>query len=85
MSMFLYDLGDSSLLTRSEEGQLSTIYQKGFTVEIATNRLTQQLHREPTHAELADALTGELQGLSAEALYQVSLVVVQHGMSAHQH
>ena len=83
--MFLYDLGDSSLLTRSEEGQLSTIYQKGFTVEIATNRLTQQLHREPTHAELADALTGELQGVSAEGLYQVSLVVVQHGMSAHQH
>ena len=69
--MFLYDLGDSSLLSRAEEGQLSRIYQKGCTVEAVTTLLTGQLQREPTHAELADALTDELHGISAADVQQV--------------
>ncbi len=71
VSMFLYDLGDSSLLSRDEEGHLSRIYQKGFALEAVATTLTQQLQREPTQAELADALTDELHGMSASEMQHV--------------
>ena len=69
--MFLYDLGDSTILSREEEGRLSEIYQKGLTLENVTALLTEQLLREPTSAELADALTDQLHGLSQYQLRQV--------------
>lgn len=69
--MFLYDLGDSTILTREEEGRLSDIFQKGFALETIHSALWDQLQRTPTAAELADALTGNLHGLSKEQLHQV--------------
>lgn len=72
ISMFLFNLGDSSLLNRSEEGQLSRIFQKGCTVDSVGASLTQQLNRPPTEAELADALPDELHGLTAEEVHQAS-------------
>ena len=74
--MFLYDLGDSSLLTRSEEGRLSRICQRGCTVDSVKASLTNELQREPTGIELANALPDELHGMSAEALHQVRSVSV---------
>ena len=71
--MFLYDLGDSSILTREEEGRLSEIYQKGTSLEAVTASLKEQLQREPTSAELADALTGSLHGLPEQQLHQACL------------
>lgn len=69
--MFLYDLGDSTILTREEEGRLSNIFQKGLTVETCEASLWDQLQRRPTQAELAEALTDNLHGLSQEQLHQV--------------
>ena len=76
VSMFLYDLGDSSLLTRSEEGRLSRICQRGCTVDTVKASLTNELQREPTGIELGNALPDELHGMSAEALHQVRSVAV---------
>jgi len=73
--MFLYNLGDSSLLTRSEEGRLSRICQRGCTVDSVTASLTNELQREPTGDELANALPDELHGMSAEALHQVRSIL----------
>ncbi len=75
VSMFLYNLGDSSLLTRSEEGHLSRICQRGCTVDSVTASLTNELQREPTGDELANALPDELHGMSAEALHQVRSIL----------
>ena len=71
--MFLYDLGDSTILTREEEGRLSNIFQKGLALETIEAALWDQLQRAPTPAELADALTGNLHGLSKGQLHQVLL------------
>ena len=70
VSMFLYDLGNSTILTREEEGRLSEIYQKGTSLETVTASLGQELQREPTPAELADALSGSLQGFTEQQLHQ---------------
>ena len=69
--MFLYDLGDSTILTREEEGRLSNIFQKGLALETIEAALWDQLQRTPTAAEVADALSGDLHGLSKEQLHQV--------------
>ena len=71
--MFLYDLGDSTILTREEEGRLSNIFQKGIALEAIEATLLAQLQRAPTAAELTEALTGDLRGLSKEQLHQVLL------------
>lgn len=77
--MFLYNLGDSTILTREEEGRLSNIFQKGLAVESSEASLVKQLQRAPTAAELIDTLTGDMHGLSTEQLHQVqfnSLVLI---------
>lgn len=54
--MFLYDLGDATLLSRQQEGQLSKIYQKGIAQEDAISQLVQDLGRDPTEGELVQHL-----------------------------
>lgn len=49
--MFLYDLGDATLLNRQQEGRLSEIYQKGVAQEDAITQLAQDLDREPSDEE----------------------------------
>ena len=56
VSMFLYDLGDATLLSRQQEGQLSKIYQKGIAQEDAITQLVQDLDRDPTEGELVQHL-----------------------------
>ena len=56
VSMFLYDLGDATLLSRQQEGQLSKIYQKGVAQEDAITQLVQDLDRDPTGGELVQHL-----------------------------
>lgn len=76
--MFLYDLGDSTILTREEEGRLSNIFQKGLAVETCEAGLWDQLQRRPTHADLAEALTDNLHGLSQQQLHQVLYLDCNH-------
>ena len=78
--MFLYDLGDSTILTREEEGRLSSIFQKGLALETIEAALCDQLQRTPTAAEVADALTGNLHGLSKQQLHRVLLSSPYHGL-----
>ena len=54
--MFLYNLGDATLLSRQQEGRLSKIYQKGIAQEDAAAQLAQDLTRVPSEAELLQHL-----------------------------
>ena len=54
--MFLYNLGDATLLSRQQEGQLSKIYQKGIAQEDAVAQLAQELDRVPSETELLQHL-----------------------------
>ncbi|KAL3145538.1 hypothetical protein ABBQ32_003364 [Trebouxia sp. C0010 RCD-2024] len=73
VSMFLYDLGDATILTREEEGRLSNIFQKGLALTACEAALLGQLQRRPTEAEVMAAVTGDLHGLSKEQLHQVKV------------
>lgn len=73
--MFLYDLGDATILTREEEGRLSNIFQKGLALTACEAALLGQLQRRPTEAEVMAAVTGDLHGLSKEQLHQVILAM----------
>lgn len=73
--MFLYDLGDATILTREEEGRLSNIFQKGLALNACEAALLEQLQRPPTEAEVMEAVTGDLHGLSKEQLHQVILAL----------